>query len=59
MGITQVEPREAERFEEGIEPEFQDAEETVTRENSDSAQELMSLGHSMGIRQCYLAGVFR
>ena len=27
MGITQVEPREAERFEEGIEPEFQDAEE--------------------------------
>ena len=26
MGITQVEPREAERFEEGIEPEFQDAE---------------------------------
>ena len=27
MGITQVEPREAERFEEGIEPEFQDVEE--------------------------------
>ena len=37
MGITQVEPREAERFEEGIEPEFQDAEETATRENSDGA----------------------
>ena len=27
MGITQVDPREAERFEEGIEPEFLDAEE--------------------------------
>ena len=32
MGITQVEPREAERFEEGIEPEFQDAEEVVEQE---------------------------
>ena len=29
MGITQVEPREAERFEEGNDSEFQDAEETV------------------------------
>ena len=27
MGITQVDSREAERFEEGIEPEFQDIEE--------------------------------
>ena len=27
MGITQVDSREAERFEEGIEPEFLDAEE--------------------------------
>ena len=27
MGITQVDSREAERFEEGIEPVFQDAEE--------------------------------
>ena len=27
MGITQVDSREAERFEEGLEPEFQDAEE--------------------------------
>ena len=27
MGITQVDPREAERFEEGIEPEFLDGEE--------------------------------
>ena len=27
MGITQVDSREAERFEEGMEPEFQDAEE--------------------------------
>ena len=49
MGITQVEPREAERFEEGIEPEFQDAEEVATRENTDSADtEAMSLGHSTG-----------
>ena len=31
MGITQVEPREAERFEEGIEPEFQDVDEGETR----------------------------
>ena len=30
MGITQVEPREAERFEEGIEPEFQDVDEGDT-----------------------------
>ena len=37
MGITQVDPREAERFEEGIEPEFQDAEEEVPKENSDNA----------------------
>ena len=29
MGITQVEPREAERFEEGIEPEFQHAAEKL------------------------------
>ena len=27
MGITQVDSREAERFEEGLEPDFQDAEE--------------------------------
>ena len=27
MGITQMDPREAERFEEGVEPEFQDVEE--------------------------------
>ena len=32
MGFTQVEPREAERFEEGIESEFQDAEEVGTGE---------------------------
>ena len=37
MGITQVDPREAERFEEGIEPEFQDAEEEVPKENDDEA----------------------
>ena len=32
MGIAQVDPREAERFEEGIEPEFQDAEEEIPKE---------------------------
>ena len=37
MGITQVDPGEAERFEEGIEPEFQDAEEGVPKEKSDNA----------------------
>ena len=31
MGITQVDSREAEKFEEGIEPEFQDAEEEVLK----------------------------
>ena len=36
MGITQVEKREAERFEEGVEPEFQDAEEVAIREENDS-----------------------
>ena len=35
MGITQVEQREAERFEEGVEPEFQDAEEGAIREEND------------------------
>ena len=33
MGITQVDPREAERFEEGVEPEFQDVEEELPRES--------------------------
>ena len=38
MGITQVDSREAERYEEGIEPEFQDIEETpkVPGDNPDS-----------------------
>ena len=45
----QVEPREAERFEEGIEPEFQDAEETATRETvMVQTQGFMSLRHSTG-----------
>ena len=34
MGITQVDPREAERFEEGVEPEFQDVEEELPLEVS-------------------------
>ena len=38
MGITQVEPREAERFEEGIEPEFQDAEEVGTGETGEGLE---------------------
>ena len=41
-----MEQRDAERFEEGVEPEFQDAEEGATREDSDSADKLMSLGYS-------------
>ena len=32
MRITQVEPRDAERFEEGIDSEFQDAEKVKTAE---------------------------
>ena len=32
MGITQVDSREAERFEEGVEPEFQDVEEGLSQE---------------------------
>ena len=32
MGITQVEPRDAERLEEGNDSDFQHAEETTTRE---------------------------
>ena len=32
MGIAQVDPREAERFEEGVEPEFQDVEEELPQE---------------------------
>ena len=32
MGITQVEPRDAERFEERIDSELQDAEEVTTGE---------------------------
>ena len=35
MGITQVEPRDAERFEEGIDSEFQDAEEVTTGETGE------------------------
>ena len=35
MGITQVEQRDAERLEEGVEPEFQDAEEGAIREEND------------------------
>ena len=38
MGITRVEPREAERFEEGIEPEFQDAEEVRTGETGEGLE---------------------
>ena len=37
MGITQVDPREAERFKEGIEPEFQDVEEEVPKDTNDNA----------------------
>ena len=36
MGITQVEPRDAETFEEGDDSDFQDAEETATSEKTES-----------------------
>ena len=32
MGISQADPGEAERFEEGVEPEFQDVEEELPKE---------------------------
>ena len=50
MGITQVEQREAERFEEGVEPEFQDTEEQMQsgKKMMVSRLGLMSLGDSHG-----------
>ena len=62
MGITQVEPREVERFEEGIEQEFQDAEEVRTGRNWRRIGDRRLMGLRLfhgGIRQCYLTGVFR
>ena len=41
MGITQVDPREAERFEEGFEPEFQDVEEEFLK----MSEEKPNIGH--------------
>ena len=61
MGITQVEPREAERFEEGVESEFQDAEEVRTRETGEGlSRDRRSWGWRIrwGIRQRYLTGMF-
>ena len=52
MGITHVEPRNAERFEEGIDSEFQDAEEIITGETGDA------IGTPWGIRQCYFTWMF-
>ena len=56
MGITQVEPRDAERFEEGNDSEFQDAEEVTAREThiGDRIEaEDCGAGGIHGIRQCY------
>ena len=44
MGITQVDSREAERFEEGIEPEFQDVEEELPKVSDDRSDK----GHVSG-----------
>ena len=49
MGITQVDPREAERFEEGIEPEFQDVEDEISKDTTDNAdQGTHGSGHLTG-----------
>ena len=51
MGITHVEPRDAERFEEGNYLDSQDAEEVATRETDigdKTGQEALGLGESMG-----------
>ena len=50
MGITQVEPRDAERFEEGIDSEFQDAEDVTTGETGEM---LEAESHGVGaFREC-------
>ena len=57
MGIIQVEPRDAERFEEGNDSEFQDAEEVTTRETDigdrTEPEDRGPWGNPRGIRQCY------
>ena len=53
MGITQVDSREAERYEEGLEPEFQDAEEGSLQtlgSKSDSDHALCSSHGVMAVR---------
>ena len=50
MGITQVYPREAERFEEGVELEFQDVEEELPWEVKPKlTQGFMDLGYLTGV----------
>ena len=52
MGITQVEARDAERFEEGNDSEFQDVEEVTTRETDTgdrTESEARGLGEIHGI----------
>ena len=47
-GITQVDPREAERFEEGVEPDFQDVEEELSQEvetNADLGARVHGVSH--------------
>ena len=51
MGITQAEPRDAERFEEGSDSDFQDAVEVTTRETDTgdrTEQRPVGLGNSTG-----------
>ena len=49
-GVTQMDPREAERFEEGVEPEFQDVEEELPKE-VETKPDLgtQDLGHLTGV----------
>ena len=51
MGITQVDPREAERFAEGLNRNSKMLKKEVPKDNSDNADlgpELMDLGHLTG-----------
>ena len=63
MGITQVEPRDAERFEQGKDSDFQDAEETAPRETETGDQTESEArgpgGNPWGKKQRYIARMHR
>ena len=46
MGITQVDPREAARFEEGVEPEFLDAVEEAPKVSDNVSENKPDSGHT-------------